>query len=73
MTDAIKNAGKSWKTTVGGVAGFLALAAGAVQAHFDGDPETVAQWGPVIAAIPVVIALFFARDNDVSSESAGAK
>jgi hypothetical protein len=63
----------SWKTTVAAVAGFVALVAGQTVAQFDQDPATVADWGAVLAALPVLIGLFYARDHDVSSEAAGIK
>lgn len=64
---------KSWKTTTAGIAAAVAAIANAVANHFDGDPATKAEWGLVIAAVTAAVGLFKARDNDVSSEDAGAK
>lgn len=44
----------------------------AVTAMFDNDPVTQPEWSAVIAACMAGFGLIFARDNKVSSESAGA-
>jgi hypothetical protein len=59
---------KSWKTTVAGIAAAVAAIGTAVNAQFDNDPSTNAEWGLVIAAVSAAIGLFTARDNDKSSE-----
>ena len=64
---------KSWKTTAAGIAAIVAAAATACVALFDGKPETVPDWGAVAAAFMAGIGLIAARDNSVTSESAGAK
>lgn len=64
---------KSWKTTVAGIGGILAAVGTGLQAQFDNNPATVPDWGTVIAACTVAFGLIFARDNNVSSEEAGAK
>jgi len=64
---------KSWKTTAAGWAGFGAVLLAALSAAFDGDAATVANWEPVLALGMVALGLTTARDNDVSSEQAGAK
>ena len=64
---------KSWKTTVLGAGGLLAIIVTAVSAMFDGDPATNPQWGMLIAAAGPAIASLFARDHSVTSEQAGAK
>ena len=64
---------KSWKTTVAGVLTAIIPVLNAVQAFIDGDPATVPDWGLAIAAVTAGLGLFFARDNNVSSEEAGAK
>lgn len=56
-----------------GIAAAVAAIASAVNAQFDGLPETEPEWGLVIAAITAAVGLFSARDNDKSSEDAGAK
>lgn len=63
----------SWKTTAAGLAGVVGIVAMALQAHFDGDPATVAEWGIVIPTVISQIGLLFARDNDKSSEQVGLK
>jgi peptidoglycan/LPS O-acetylase OafA/YrhL len=64
---------QSWKTTAAGIAAIVAAAATAVVALFDADPTTVPDWGAVAAAFMAGLGLVFARDNNVTSESAGAK
>lgn len=64
---------KSWKTTAAGVLTALIPVLNAVQAFIDGDPATVPDWGLAIAALTAGLGLIFARDNNVSSEEAGAK
>lgn len=64
---------QSWKTTAAGIAAIVAAAATAVVALFDADPATVPDWGAVAAAFMAGLGLVFARDNNVTSEAAGAK
>ena len=71
-----KSKKKSWKTTTCGVMAFLIVAFTGAIALLDGDPETVIDMKAVgggIAALLTLFGLSFARDNDVSSEDAGAK
>lgn len=63
----------SWKTTTAGVAGIVGIVAMALQAQFDSDPHTVAEWGVVVPVVISQIGLLFARDNDKSSEQVGVK
>jgi len=63
---------KSWKTTAAGVGAVLVAVGSALAASFDNDPATVADWGAVIAAVIAGVGLVFARDNNVTSEQAGA-
>ena len=63
---------KSWKTTTAGICAIVAAIATAVGALFDADPTTLPDWGAVAAAILAGIGLIAARDNDVTSEKAGA-
>jgi hypothetical protein len=63
----------SWKTTAAGIGAVLVAVGSALNATFDADPATVADWGSVVAAIIAGIGLIFARDNGVTSEAAGAK
>lgn len=63
---------KSWKTTAAGIAGILGMLGTAVSAMLDGNPATDPQWSIVIPAIITSAGLLFARDNNVTSEQAGA-
>ena len=62
----------SWKTTAAGIAAIVAAAASAAVALFDADPASLPDWGALGAAILAGVGLLSARDNDVSSETAGA-
>jgi len=64
---------KSWKTTTAGIAGILVAIASCAQAAFDNDPATVPNYEVALAAVITGLGLIFARDNDKSSESVGAK
>ena len=64
---------KSWKTTVAGIAGVIAAIATAVQAQFDADPATVPDWAMVGGLLAAGIGLLLARDNNKTSEQAGAR
>lgn len=64
---------KSWKTTVTGVAAILTAVGAALTALFDNDPNTTLDVTVTASAIMAGIGLIFARDNNVSSEDAGAK
>jgi hypothetical protein len=63
----------SWKTSAAGIAAIVVAIASCVQAAFDGDPATTPNYEVAIAAVITGLGLLFARDNGVSSESAGAK
>lgn len=64
---------KSWKTTTAGVGAILVAIGSILQAQFDGDPTTVPNYELAIATIMAGLIGLFSRDNDVSSENAGAK
>ncbi len=64
---------KSWKTTLGGIATILTPILIAVKAMLDNDTATIPDWTAVAVAFPIGLALICARDNDVSSETAGIK
>lgn len=64
---------RSWKTSAAGIAAIVAAVAAAVAALFDADPATNPDWAAVAAAVLAGVGLLAARDNDVTSESAGAK
>lgn len=64
---------KSWKTTLAGIMGFITLAWSQLQFLIDTDPTTNPEWNIVIGAFMALLTGLFARDNDVSSEDAGAK
>jgi len=63
---------KSWRTTVTGVLSIVAALATVLMAELDGDPTTMADWGTAAAAVIAGIGLLAARDNQVTSEQAGA-
>ena len=62
---------KSWKTTTGALCGLVALILGAASAMLDNDPATNPDWNAVAIAA-VAVGTMFARDNNVTSEQAGA-
>ena len=64
---------KSTKTTITGIITILVAALSAAKAVLDGDPATVPDWSATIAAITAGVGLIAARDNNVTSEQAGAK
>ena len=64
---------KSWKTTTLGIIGAIGLLVTQATAVIDDDPATVIQWDQVSLALGVLGVSIFARDNNVSSEQAGAK
>lgn len=64
---------KSWKTTAAGIAAIVAAIALAVSHQFDSDPSTIADWTAVITALTAGVGLVLARDNDKTSEQAGAR
>jgi len=64
---------KSWKTTVAGIAAILTAGGAALTAISDGNPATEPDYAALIAACIAGLVLLFARDNDVTSEDAGAK
>lgn len=63
----------SKKTTLVGILAFLALAATQAGYAIDDDPTTLVNVPVVITAFWALIQGFLTRDNDVTSEQAGAK
>ncbi len=61
---------KSWKTTVTGLLTIVVVLAGAVKAYLTG---VAIDYPTVISAITAGVGLITARDNNVTSEQAGAK
>jgi hypothetical protein len=63
---------KSWKTTVGGL---IALVGGALLVVPDDAPgaKWLKPWATFLSAIGAGLIGLFGRDNNVSSEQAGAK
>ncbi len=72
MGELAKNATKSWRTTAYGIVAFVAALAVALKALLDNDPATVANWDLVVLALLSALGLSQARDNNVTSEDAGA-
>jgi len=64
----------SWKTTLCGLLSLVAAGLTLVAVPMlDADPATLPNWGAFSAALAAAVGLFLARDNDKSSEQAGAK
>lgn len=66
-------AASSRKTTIGGIAVLLGAAVMVLRAVASKDGIASLDWGAMIASVSAGIALIKARDNDVTSEQAGAK
>jgi hypothetical protein len=64
---------KSWKTTGLGLGAILAALGSALVAYLDDDPATVPNVEVLVTTITVGLGLIFSRDNNVTSEDAGAK
>ena len=64
---------KSWKTTTAAIAAIAAVIGTAINAQFDTDPATVPDWGLTVSVVLAAVIGLFARDNNVTSEAAGAK
>lgn len=64
---------KSWKTTLFGSGGLVAVWLPVILALVDGDPATAPNFNLAISVTIPALGLLFARDNDVTSEQAGAK
>jgi hypothetical protein len=64
---------KSWQTTATGIIQFLMIAWSQVSLLFDGIDTTNPDYNILAASFVTMIGLFRARDNNVSSEDAGAK
>lgn len=63
----------SWKTSAAAIVAALALLMGELSKDLDDDSETKSNWPSVIAEAAGFLWLgFAARDNNVSSEKAGA-
>lgn len=62
----------SWRTSVFGTGGLVAVIAATATSLTDGNPLTNPDWGAVVAALMACAGLLFARDDKVSSEQAGA-
>lgn len=60
----------SWKTTLSGIAVILGALASALKTGLDGDWPTAIT--ALVTGIPAGVGLIAARDNDVTSEQAGA-
>ena len=63
----------SWRTTVLGIVAGLSILLGQATAVLDSDPNTVFSLELTLAGLSMLGLGFFARDDKVSSETAGAK
>lgn len=59
---------KSWKTTLCGAIGAVGMYLQTVN-----DPSWMPTFGKILCALGILLAGYFARDNNVTSEQAGAK
>lgn len=71
VTKSVNSVRKSWKTTLMGILQFVAIASKELVSFLDTNPETVPDWGLLIASITTLIGLLIARDSDVSSKESG--
>lgn len=63
----------SWKTTIFGILTGLSIVAPQIIAFLDGDPSTVFDSELFLGGLAAMGIGIVARDNNVSSETAGAK
>ena len=66
----------SWKTTLGGIGGLLVAigALGSIAVSYaNGEPISIMQAMAALGGISTAITGLSARDNDVTSEDAGAR
>lgn len=70
--DWIKNAFSSFWTSIIGSGAAVAIIVNVIMLLTDGDANTMPDWGIVIPEFLVAIGLIAARDNNVTSEKAGA-
>ena len=61
------------KTTWYGILNFLTVLTAQLVTLFDEDLYSQPDWGVLIAAFLLMLGLFKARDNNVTSEQAGAR
>ena len=64
--------GPGWELRMLGVGGLFTVLGETMTAHFDGKAETVADWGLVLAVAFANLGNLISRQNNVSSEKAGA-
>lgn len=61
-----------WKVKGAAIVAFLASLFSAIQYLVDDKPETVPDWGTILATGSAAFGLFFSRQNNVSSEAVKA-
>lgn len=64
---------RSWKTTALGLITAATIILPQIQLLLDSNPDTVMDYNVVFGALGTLFLGLFARDNNVSSEKAGAK
>jgi hypothetical protein len=63
---------KSWRTTLCGLLAAMAVAGPELAKALDSDPATLCSWSLVLGSLLTGAGLGAARDNQVTSEQAGA-
>ncbi len=63
---------KSWKTSLAGVGALLTTVGTTLNQLFDGNAATNPDWNLVLPLVCTSLIGLFARDNNVTSEQAGA-
>ena len=64
---------RSWQTTLAGIIAGLIILLTQLGNLIDGDPETVLTWERIVVALGIMGIGAFARDNNKTSKTAGAK
>ncbi len=64
---------KSWRTSLAGIIAGVTLLLGQIQTILDDDPKTNPDYTRIVEAVSVIALGLAARDEQVTSEQAGAK
>jgi hypothetical protein len=71
ISKSLATSAKSVKTTTLAVIVAAQAILGALSAHMDDNPETVANWNHAVEMLLIAVGLFFAKDGDQTSERLG--